>query len=55
MSSRAQHDNALRDDLVAAIPNMRAFAISLCGNRDRADDLVQEALVKAWNLSLIHI
>ncbi len=49
MSSRAQHDNALRDDLVAAIPNMRAFAISLCGNRDRADDLVQEALVKAWN------
>jgi RNA polymerase sigma factor (sigma-70 family) len=49
VSSRAQHDNALRDDLVAAIPNMRAFAISLCGNRDRADDLVQEALVKAWN------
>jgi len=28
---------------------MRAFAISLCGSRDRADDLVQEALVKAWN------
>jgi RNA polymerase sigma-70 factor (ECF subfamily) len=49
VSSPAQHDNALRDDLVAAIPNMRAFAISLCGNRDRADDLVQEALVKAWN------
>jgi RNA polymerase sigma-70 factor, ECF subfamily len=45
---RAQ-DSSLRDDLVAAIPNMRAFAISLCGNRDRADDLVQEALVKAWN------
>ncbi len=48
MSGRAQ-DSTLRDDLVAAIPNMRAFAISLCGNRDRADDLVQEALVKAWN------
>lgn len=42
-------DSSLRDDLVAAIPNMRAFAMSLCGNRDRADDLVQEALVKAWN------
>jgi RNA polymerase sigma-70 factor (ECF subfamily) len=42
------HESSLRDDLVAAIPNMRAFAISLCGNRDRADDLVQEALVKAW-------
>jgi RNA polymerase sigma-70 factor (ECF subfamily) len=48
VSSKAQ-DSPLRDDLVAAIPNMRAFAISLCGNRDRADDLVQEALVKAWN------
>lgn len=48
MSARAP-DSRLRDDLVAAIPNMRAFAISLCGNRDHADDLVQEALVKAWN------
>lgn len=47
--SGAAHDSQLRDDLVAAIPNMRAFAISLCGNRDRADDLVQEALVKAWH------
>src|ERR1019366_1047979 len=30
------------------IPNLRAFAMSLCGNPDRADDLVQETLVKAW-------
>jgi len=48
VTTKAQ-ESSLRDDLVAAIPNMRAFAISLCGNRDRADDLVQEALVKAWN------
>lgn len=34
--------------LVAAIPNLRAFTISLCGNADRADDLVQETLMKAW-------
>ena len=27
---------------------MRAFAISLCGNVDRADDLVQETLLRAW-------
>jgi RNA polymerase sigma-70 factor (ECF subfamily) len=47
--TRKAKDSTLRDDLVAAIPNMRAFAISLCGNRDRADDLVQETLVKAWN------
>ncbi len=35
-------------DLVSAIPSLRAFAVSLCGNPDRADDLVQETLVKAW-------
>ena len=39
----------LKEDLIRAIPNMRAFAISLCGNPDRADDLVQEALTKAWS------
>lgn len=39
----------LRADLVSAIPNLRAFAVSLCGNADRADDLVQETLVKAWS------
>ena len=39
----------LKRDLIAAIPNLRAFAISLCGNPDRADDLVQETLVKAWS------
>ena len=31
----------------AYIPNLRAFAISLCGNVDRADDLVQETLLRA--------
>lgn len=35
-------------DILAVIPNLRAFAVSLCGNIDHADDLVQEALVKAW-------
>lgn len=38
----------LKAELVAAIPNLRAFAVSVCGNSDRADDLVQETLVKAW-------
>jgi len=38
-----------RDDLIKAIPNLRAFAISLCGQVDQADDLVQDTLVKAWN------
>ncbi len=39
----------LKDRLIEAMPNLRAFAISLCGTSDRADDLVQETLVKAWN------
>jgi RNA polymerase sigma-70 factor (ECF subfamily) len=34
--------------LLAAIPHLRAFAIGLCGKTDSADDLVQEALVRAW-------
>ncbi len=33
--------------LVEAIPMLRGFARSLSGNRDRADDLVQETLAKA--------
>ncbi|MBK1622508.1 MULTISPECIES: sigma-70 family RNA polymerase sigma factor [Hyphomicrobiales] len=39
---------ALRQELLSAIPNLRAFAVSLCGNGERADDLVQETLMKAW-------
>jgi RNA polymerase sigma-70 factor (ECF subfamily) len=38
----------IKSDLISAIPNLRAFAVSLSGNADRADDLVQETLVKAW-------
>lgn len=40
---------ALRDALVAEMANLRAFAVSLCGDKERADDLVQETMVKAWN------
>jgi len=39
---------SFRDDLLSTIPSLRAFAISLSGKRDRADDLVQETLTKAW-------
>jgi RNA polymerase sigma-70 factor, ECF subfamily len=37
----------LKADLIASIPRLRAFGVSLCGNADSAD-LVQETLVKAW-------
>ncbi len=39
---------SFHDDLLNTIPSLRAFAISLSGKRDRADDLVQETLTKAW-------
>ncbi len=39
----------IKADLISVIPNLRAFAVSLSGNPDRADDLVQETLVKAWS------
>ena len=40
-------DPAVRDTMLAAVPSLRAFAISLSGNVDRADDLVQETLLRA--------
>jgi RNA polymerase sigma-70 factor, ECF subfamily len=36
-----------RDLMLAAVPRLRAFAISLSGNADRADDLVQGTLLRA--------
>jgi RNA polymerase sigma-70 factor (ECF subfamily) len=39
---------SIREALVAAIPNLRAFAISLTGDPHFANDLVQETLLKAW-------
>jgi RNA polymerase sigma-70 factor, ECF subfamily len=39
---------AFRQGLVEMIPVLRAFARSLCGSRDMADDLAQETMAKAW-------
>jgi RNA polymerase sigma-70 factor (ECF subfamily) len=40
---------AVRQGLISFLPNLRAFAIALCGDADRADDLVQDTMLKAWN------
>ncbi len=40
-----------KDDLVAEIPSLRAFAASLCGSVTLADDLVQDTLLRAWSNS----
>ena len=37
----------MREALLAAVPSLRAFGISLTGDVDRADDLVQDTLLRA--------
>lgn len=41
-------DSEFSRELLKAIPSLRAFGVSLSGAVDRADDLVQETLTKAW-------
>lgn len=41
-------EETFKNELVAAIPHLRAFARSLCNDPTQADDLAQEALAKAW-------
>src|SRR6187401_516791 len=36
------------DQVTALLPALRAFGRSLCGDPARADDLVQDTLLKAW-------
>src|SRR5712675_2404116 len=38
---------SLREAMLGAVPNLRAFSIALSRNVDRADDLVQETLLRA--------
>jgi RNA polymerase sigma-70 factor (ECF subfamily) len=46
--SPAPHSAAeIKTALVELLPNLRAFARSLCPNPARADDLVQDSIVKA--------
>ena len=40
-------DPRLEDRMIASLPKLRRFAITLCGSRELADDLVQTACEKA--------
>jgi RNA polymerase sigma-70 factor, ECF subfamily len=42
-------DEAFRRGLVALIPHLRAFARTLSGDPASADDLAQDAMMKAWD------
>ncbi|HEY3798953.1 MAG TPA: sigma-70 family RNA polymerase sigma factor [Caulobacteraceae bacterium] len=44
-----ERDEAFRRELVALIPHLRAFARTLCGDPTGADDLAQDAMMKAWD------
>lgn len=44
----ALSEKAFVAELGRYAPNLRAFARTLCGCRERADDLAQETLAKAW-------
>ena len=44
---REPMETSLRDAMLKSTPHLRAFAISLTNNVDRADDLVQETLMRA--------
>jgi RNA polymerase sigma-70 factor, ECF subfamily len=46
--SEPSEDQVFKDQLVAIIPSLRAFARALCGNREMADDMAQDAMVRAW-------
>lgn len=43
----AAQTETLKADLIALMPALRAYSRSLCTNQATADDMVQEALVKA--------
>jgi len=42
-------DNAFKAEIVTLIPHLRAFARTLCGDATAADDLAQDAMMKAWD------
>ena len=48
MTKEMLDDSEFKNELAALIPHLRAFARSLCGNAALADDLAQEAMLKAW-------
>lgn len=47
-SRKALAEADFRDQLVAIIPELRVFARGLCRGRPIADDMVQDALTRAW-------
>src|SRR3954470_18884019 len=45
----SQDDEAFKRELITLIPHLRAFARTLAGDPAAADDLAQDAMMKAWD------
>src|SRR5947199_10678956 len=48
-SQTGAEDDSFKKELVQLIPHLRAFARTLCGDPAAADDLAQDAMMKAWD------
>ena len=48
-SRSGSDDEGFKRELVLLIPHLRAFARTLCGDATQADDLAQDAMMKAWD------
>ncbi len=44
-----ERGEVFKRDLLACLASLRAFAITLSGKSDHADDLVQDTILKAWD------
>lgn len=47
-SSGGKTHTTFKKELLTTLPSLRAFAISLINKHDKADDLVQDTIMKAW-------
>jgi len=46
--TKSENDTNFKREMLSILPNLRAFAYSLIGRPDKADDLVQDTIMKAW-------
>lgn len=44
----ASETPSFKREMLSTLPSLRAFAVSLTGKHDKADDLVQDTVMKAW-------
>ncbi|HEY6828314.1 MAG TPA: sigma factor, partial [Gemmatimonadaceae bacterium] len=43
----SEREESLRQEMLKALPSVRAFSRSLCGSADQAEDILQETVANA--------